>query len=615
MNQRLSLSETLAHDPQMAIPEYPRIPDDLVMIWDSQTSLVVLGGPAPVIFSGRATGMILPHLLPLMSGEHSMAEIVERLDFIPAAHVHKAISLLYMRGMIEDAAANGDWDAGTVRPYRSQTRFFSRYLDLTRTFRNRYDVLGHLAQSRMLLLTDSPRAPSLLAGLASTGLGEVEVRAPREIFDACAAAASDGLRVSGGPCVLHEYLEQAPLASSGHALIALLLEDDDPAMAHLLNARVGDGTIRTAYGVLGPAHVQLGPVMQKPYSACMACAGLEHRPREPDRFDDNALDMACQHFVLSYVALLTQWIPITSIDNIQTLCPDTLDFDRVALYRQPGCLACGAAANDGAPPIPGQVATGVELAHPLSWFYNENTNFKQYHMVPKGHQAHYDDKNKRAVGGAFKKVENTVVHDLPQSETLPASLSRAFDDPGKTAVANHSAGDDGRRLGMLLSLGAGRRVHAVTEDWQVGFRVTPSAGAMASQNLYLINLRAEGLAKGGHYFSPDGHLECVNEAPLDLAALGLPDSPAVSDAIAAIVIAESYARIESKYVGISYRYTLSDAGAMLGTLKSVAEGLELDLVHTGDFFDDRLAEYLGCKSVCEYPAVLCLVRRNMDGAR
>jgi len=601
MAARLSLSQTLANDPQMAIPRHPRVPEDLLLLWDSLNSLIVFGAGSPVVFGGKAAAALLPPLLPLMKGVLSTEEIVERLAPVPAAQVHKAISLMYLRGMIEDGVAR-EAPVASPAPLR---QFYSRYLDLTRVFRNRDDLLRHLQRSRVLAIGDAIELPPIVAGLAGLGLGHVTLHAPAALRAATAAAATD-LELAGNDVEPDAFLQTAKAEDfDGYDLIVLLTAEERPELAARLNALTRGNRTRIACGVLGHGLVRLGPVMQKPYSACVECAALT--PAASGPFDALARELAVQHFTLAYFALLTQFAPITSIDYVQELCPDTLQFRRIPLYKQPRCRACGDGRGEADLPA-GAVVTGRRLAHPLAWFYNENTNFKQYHMVPKGHQAHYDDKNKRAVNGALKKIENASTAPLPQSAGLPESLQQPYAGRMHLAPSQIHGGDETCRVAMLLSLCAGRRVQSVTEDWNVGFRATPSAGAMASQNLYLINFGLHGIAAGAHYFSPNGHLEQITAALPDLSAQGLlRPAGAGADALAAIVVTEAYARIESKYVGISYRYTLSDAGAMLATLKAAAVALQLRLATCANFLDDGLAAYLGCKAVSEYPALIAFV--------
>jgi len=611
----LTLSELLALDPQMTVPEYPRLSEDVVKVWDSEASLIVYGSASPVAFGGKAVGLILPKVMPLMDGRHSIADIAAKLSDIPPGHLQKAVSLMYMKGMIEDGVASTRLDSAQAAQFRPQLQFYARYLDLTRVFRNRHDLLAALRESRVLMLTDCAKAAEIVGDLADMGLGHVELLAPEALHAACRAASAPSLAVEGQAVDVAGFpAALSRIALTDYDLVCLVLQDDDPALARRINRDIGRAHVKFAYAVIGNRRIQIGPVVQKPNSGCVECMQLpESMPELDAAHDEYARDYAARHFAVSCLALLTKFLPITTMDHIQLLSADSLKFVSVPLYKQPACAVCGkadfVAANDAA------IATGAGMRHPLPWFYNENTGFKSHQMVPKGHQAHYDEKNKRAVAGAFKKIENAKKDRIPEAPGIPQGMKRPYGGSVRLAEKDGSGVDSLRRINMLMTLSASRMMHSIAEGMNIGFRITPSAGAMSSQNLYLINLGLDGLGPGAYYFSPEGDLQNIRETAPDLADLGLDVAAGRSgQPLAAIVVTNAYARVESKYLGISYRYVLGDCGAMLATLMGSAPRLGLELRHTAQFYDDVLSAYLGCCGVTELPLVVCLVHDADQGA-
>jgi SagB-type dehydrogenase family enzyme len=610
MPKPITLSEMLALDPQMAVPEYPRLSEDVLKIWDSQNVLITYGSASPVVFGGKAGGAILPHLLPLMNGENSVSMIADKLVGIPSAHLQKAISLMYMKGMIENGIATNPIDVTALPAFRPQLHFYGRYLDFTRVFHNRYDVLHHLRSCRVLMLTDCARAPVLVSELAAFGLACVELYAPSALHAECAAVAPASLAMSGRAADIGEFLDTIEEDElQGYDLICLLLENDSPQLAKALNRKTRGNSTRIAYTVLGQDRIQIGPVMQKPHSGCFECAQMHSfETATPASHNGIALDYACQFVAVCYLALMTQFVPITTMDQIQILTPESMTFASLPLYKQPACPGCGKTDDAAVQSLQG-IITGSGLSHPLPWFYNENTNFKKYQMVPKGHQAHYDEKNKRAVAGAFKKIGNAREERISATARMPASLTTAYSGAFAGVYDEGSEAEPVQRMNMLMTLSASRMVHSISEDMRIGFRITPSAGAMSSQNLYLVNIGLDGLDRGAFYFSPGGGLQRIHERAVDLETLGvrtkLIDTAEMPAAM--IVVTESYARVESKYLGISYRYVLSDAGAMFATLMSIAPRLGFEVRHTGQFFDDKLSQELGCTAVTEIPVLVCFL--------
>lgn len=608
MNQAktLSLSELLALDPQMALPDRPRVPADLLRVTDNLTTEAVFGSASTVVFGGKAVSSLFPYLYPLLDGRHTLEDIAARLDHINPAHLQKAISMMYMKGIIEDGVAEQPLDTEVARLFPSQLQFYSRYLDLTRVYRNREDVLQRLQTSRVLLVTDAPSAPTLAADLAAFGLGKLDVVCSDALAEDIGSAA-DGLDIthlSNSPGVyLDEHAEQG---LQSHSLTLLMVEEHAPALLKALNIATRDATSRIAYAVMGKERVQIGPIVERDFTPCFTCAG-DAGPSSDESLDALAIEYGVRTFGLACFNLLTHLAPITTADRIQVLSQGTLEFDSVPLYRQPGCPACGLGNTKGSDQT-AWFATGSGLHHSLAWFYNENANFKLHHMIPKGHQIHYEEKNTRAAAGAVKTMSNAPTERIELASTLPPGLQMPYSGDYQV-VTDCASVPLPQRINMMLTVAATRRVEPIAEGMEVGFRVVPSGGAMSSQNLYLVNFSVRGLQPGIFYCNPDGDFNRVgnNAATLQDLALMVPPDEQARTPLAAVVITEAYGRVESKYLGISYRYTLSDAGAMLATLMALAPRAGIALEHTGNFYDDTLADTLRCQGITEYPALVCLL--------
>ncbi|WP_256774859.1 MULTISPECIES: hypothetical protein [unclassified Stenotrophomonas] len=608
MNQgkTLSLSELLALDPQMAMPDRPRVPADLLRVTDSQTTEVVFGAASTVVFGGKAVSSLFPQLYPLLDGRRTLQEIADHLDHIPPAHVQKAISMMYMKGIIEDGVAAAPVDPTLARRFPAQLQFYSRYLDLTRVYRNRDDVLQRLRDSRVLLVTDAPCAPTLVNALAEFGLGQLDLVCSPDLAAQVQAAGQD-LQVRHLSDSPSTYLrDHAAQQLHGHALVVLLVGRHASALLEAINTATRTTSARIAYAVMGPERVQIGPIVERDFTPCFTCAG-DTAPGADACLDPLAVDYGIHTFSLACLTLLTHLAPITTADRIQVLSADTLGFEGTPLYRQPGCPACGLGGANGSD-LTAWFATGAQLRHSLAWFYNENANFKRHHMIPKGHQVHYEEKNTRAAAGAVKTMDNATAQRIELATSLPAGLLQPY--AGDYALSSDCSGVPlPQRINMLLSVAATRRVQPIAEGMEVGFRVVPSGGALSSQNLYLVNFSVPELQQGIFYCNPDGDFNRVGDGIASLDDLGLLVQPDWQERLpqAAVVITEAYGRVESKYMGISYRYTLSDAGAMLATLMALAARLGIDLAHTANFYDDTLAATLRCQGIIEYPALVCLL--------
>lgn len=612
-----SLNETIQHDPQMAIPEYPRLQRDMVKIWDTETKLIIFGGPSPVIFSGKASATIMPGLMILMDGSRSVSQICKELPHVPASYVQRAVAMMYMKGLVEDGAALAAMESETERKFSTQLEYYSRYLDYTRTFANRIDVLEKLQKSTVLMITDSPIAVEVARQLDGFGLGVMEICTEPALVKDFDKEFEYGLQTSFSTASPDEFLSRASVGQfDEYSLVIALMVDHDTNRFTRLNALATNSATIFAYGIFNDRQIQLGPVVEHPHSPCFECVDIEtvlQKYTQSTSFSQVELDYAASHFALNYLTLLTRFSPIMNMDAVQNFDGDSLLFIKTPSYKQPACPACGESPKllqPGEGGLQKEVVTGEKSGqlHSISWFYHENSNFKTYHLVQKGHQAHYDIKNRTAVDGALKKYSNAAQVALPVCDELPSSMHGVF---GSSGVNDDLPGHvSAEHVAVLLSLAAGRKVQKTEDDLGIGFRVTPSAGALASQNVYLINSDVDNLPLGLSYFSPDGHLEWLKTELPDYSGIMLTGngSEAASDAgKAVLVITETLARVESKYASICYRYTLSDSGAMLGSLHAIAQALEMKFRHTFNFYDDALSGYLGCSSATEYPAVMIVL--------
>ena len=129
----------------------------------------------------------------------------------------------------------------------------------------------------------------------------------------------------------------------------------------------------------------------------------------------------------------------------------------------------------------------------------------------------------------------------------------------------------------------------------LGFRTTPSAGALYPLEIYLLAGTVTGLAQGVYKYRADGH-NLVQTGGGDLradtasAAFG---QSWIAEGAAIMVIAAVFRRTEIKYGARAERYVHMEAGhaAQNVYLEAVAQGLGTTVV--GAFDDDRIHTLIG----------------------
>lgn len=128
----------------------------------------------------------------------------------------------------------------------------------------------------------------------------------------------------------------------------------------------------------------------------------------------------------------------------------------------------------------------------------------------------------------------------------------------------------------------------------LGYRTTPSAGALYPLELYVVVNRVEGLAAGVYQYRPGRHTlrlrsEGGRSAELARAALR---QEAVRDAAAVLVFAAVESRTARKYGRQAMRYILIEVGHAAQNVLLQVQSLNLAAAVIGAFHDDDVKALL-----------------------
>lgn len=623
-----------ALDEQLRLPLRPRVPEDLVKVWHNLQTLAVFGAAEEVVFRGKAVQALLPQLFACLSGRLSLEEIAGRVQGARPDSVLEALTMLHMHGLLEEGVVSTPGlSRELVSDFEPLLKFFSRYVDVTRTCANRYEALGRLRKSSVMLVGDGPAAGESLRGLLDLGVGRVtllpldgaqfgggaEVAGP---YTSVEAAGLDAAALTEGGADAARRLEQA---LAGHSLVLLVSQSPHPRLTRLLNRLAVSLGIPFLRGQIGEQQVEVGPAVMPRESACCECAhasgvldldgpdGPAPRVEAPAAraWPNPEEELGASRVLLHALSMLTGIIPIRGANKVSRLSFDTLLFEEHPAYRMVGCATCCAARNYDA---------GRDLfvgpSHAENWpaLYHFNTNDLQFNLAPKTYQIHYSPAVVKMASSAPHKSYSTVhraVELVTAFGAMPDGLKEAYAGGAPPAP---SAGSRGpvtiTDVARLLMLAAGRRMNSVWEGWPQARRLTPSGGNLASQQLYLLSYSVGGLAGGLYNFnSLADALEPLGAAAtretLEAAVPGVTGlGPRVA---AALVQTAVHGRVEHKYASKAYRYCLHDGGAMLESLRAVSHALGLELWHTMDFYDDEVRELIDLHTVQEFPLLVALL--------
>lgn len=630
-----------ARDEQLRLPVRPRVPEDLVKIWHNLKTLAVFGAAEEVVFRGKAVLALLPQLFPCLSGRLSVDEIAGRIQGARPDSVLEALTMLHMHGLLEEGAVTTPGlSRELVRDFEPLLKFFSRYVDVTRICANRYEALGRLRASSVMLVGDGPAADQCLRELLDLSVGRVTLL-PLDggrFADRAEAAGShtsvedaglDAAALAEGGADAVRRLEEAV---AGHTLILLVSRGPRPRLTRLLNRLAVSLGIPFLRSRIGVQRVEVGPAVMPRESACCECAHLSGvidldapdgpapGPEEPAAQAWASPEEQLGASLVSFQALsmLTGIIPVRGANKLSRLSFDTLLFEEQATYRMVGCATCCAARD---------YDTGRDLfvgpSHAENWpaLFHFNTNDLHFNLAPKTYQMHYAPSVVKMASAAPHKSYSTphrAVELAAAFGAVPDGLKKAYAGGALPGPPEGSRGPVTLTdVARLLMLTAGRRMNSVWEGWPQGRRLTPSGGNLASQQLYLLNYSVGGLDGGLYNFNSLGDaLEPLGRAaPREALEAAVPGAAGLGPRVAAALVQTAvYGRVEHKYASKAYRYCLHDGGAMLESLRAVSDALGLELWHTLDFYDDEVREFIGLHTVQEFPLLVALLAHPLPQA-
>lgn len=108
MNANLQLSAqvigaSFANDPELELPSFPRFPTEIVVLPYHRQGLLFEGAHGTQVINGRGARGFLPRLIAVLDGTRRLSDVVAAFPGMPERAVWDALTLLYSRGLLEDA--------------------------------------------------------------------------------------------------------------------------------------------------------------------------------------------------------------------------------------------------------------------------------------------------------------------------------------------------------------------------------------------------------------------------------------------------------------------------------------------------------------------------------
>lgn len=558
MDSRITASRMgriVQQDSQFHLPNLPRFPSAFAVIPTSDV-VIVHGGEELAVFRGRARD-VLNRLLPMLDGTRDIGQICGSFREFSSQAVIDCIALLYMRGLLEDAAADGTWDLSSLD--QETVFYFQRQLDSTRIHASSLQGIKKLKETHLGVYTNISDSYLLREGLLQAGIGEVslqdfgvDIRLTNETF--VLAAVNGNL----------SELEIRRLAD-------VCARQEIPWLLSLTCGHMG----------------MLGPYFERSETACYGCfeellQGMaDFTGDTPSLMHD--IDMWIQYTILEVCNFLSRLGPaITGMDFMVLNLADWHGYKR-RVPKRPGCPHCLPMADvkPGLPPLPMQ--------------FEYEVHFPSGHLsTPKAHQAHYKPSN-LALAQVFKTYA-----DIP---AIPLGERKIPKGEGRTVceMIYHPLQEQGEAelsldyLSSILLCGTGiRGTLQLSEAGETKVqRYAPTGGNLGSVQIYIISFGVRDLAAGIYYYHPWQHtlsaLVSIGEpSAVNQAVTGTSDS--LPDAI--IVTTGALERVQAKYSAFAFRVIHLDAGVALAQMQLAAAACGIAFRPLSEWREAKLVDLL-----------------------
>ncbi|WZX99233.1 SagB family peptide dehydrogenase [Bacillus sp. FSL W7-1360] len=534
-------------DPQLRLPEKPCMSDAFQVI-PLPDGMMVHGGENLQVLRGKAATQFLPQLVPLLNGQKTIEELSYLFPQYSLEAIRDVISLLYVRGLLED----GEGDAGIdLEEYEPEgLAFFRRHTDSTRVNRSAGEGLNRLKNTSILVLTDSQHGEGIQSELRHTGVSKVWLGSLDEEAD---VEDADFVMVFITGCPNHDVLSRIDQMCAKKGI---------PWMFSCVNGEKG----------------VLGPYFEQGETACYQCFQNDYFGRETE--DKNVaetpaefIDMWEQYISIELAYFLSRIVPAaTDLNYITFHFADWLKEDQ-RVTRRPGCPRCFPVA--GMSSQPPDLVTRFE--HAIA--------FPSKHLInPKSHQVHYKTSNITLTheSKTYPSALNTV---LPDEANLPNVKGNFLDqlynsDKQKSVESSLTL----QSLSRVLLSGAGQRGagDGKMSTNQKNQRWAPTGGNLGSVQIYVWVRSVADIPANLYYYQPNGHMLSRVGAKLSTAdveetikrSIFLPGENLPG---ALVVLTGAYRRVASKYHAFAYRVIHLDAGVALAQMRAVSMGLGLEM--------------------------------------
>lgn len=558
---------------ELRVPERPRFVSDLLCVSAEGSAFYIFGGE-PQVLHGATVEWLVTTLLPKLDGTRTVDELAQCLPELSEEALSDVLHLLRLHGMLEGAPEPvGDSAPESLeREYAKQMTFFSRYLRVTGSCRNRYEAQQRLQASRVAVVGENEACQTLSAQLAMHGVGSLS----HEAFEEIGRSSQPDLVVCIGDYDAHVLAAKRCLSED----ISLLCVNCE--------------------------HLVLGPLMVPRLTACPTCVSLQETLHSIDHGRPSPVQDLWAHAMLSaatqrVIAYLTLMYQVEAPGEVEIWEPQHGRATRHRdVVRLPNCPICGAAVHPLTLTLPGGHRDNMAV------LFHQASAIMPWHLAqPALMRQHVNPRVVHTVRTAFTEHPEATRIALCEFEALTrAVVGNALSD----RVAE-SAECDLKRLASVLHFSAGGVVVPADDGERHIKRYTASGGNLGSAEVYAVVRSVAGVSAGiYHYLLIGDTLERLGELTEADWTAWLRSGQLPVDPDAVIVVVSDVEREFSKYSNRGYLYCLLDAGLMAHRLSFLAGQVGLEAEVLSDFDDREVQRLLNLPVPASVPACIVALR-------
>lgn len=572
------------HSPQMQwVSDRPRLLRDIVVVTLDDGVLIDGLGRQEVI-RGPLAETVLPDLLNLLDGNHTLRDLQDAFPAIPKDYIGTAISMLMDWGMIEHAADQSD-----QIPTNPATMAFLRRCVATYGLGSSADsAYKYLRDTPILIVAneeDKSHGNDLRLQLRATGVDLVSVLTKDEFYTVTFPANSlaISLNTKGEDIEWYTELDRRKTESSFSWLRAVI-----------------EGSAN---------YIDIGPLFKPGADTCYSCFRDVHIPSADGR-SGLPWTLYDERIWTSFIAL-----EVTHILAFPTLTLSGRQFRRLHLRdwnsrlfsypRLPGCNVCRK-----------QPLRFVDHQNQEAIGNKHNTDtalvFEEYVALEARPTLSSSAKSD------LEHVSSALVKEakrLPVCEQIPLYRGDLRLGVGGLHTTRDNKQSEQRactldQLAALLAITAG--VREISENGVKRWAAT--AGNLGSVELYIANRSIEGLERGFYFYQAQEHTVAPIRKRTSLGVfefmgrvLGRVEND-LPDAL--VLFTGAFHRLSRKYSSFGYRLMNLDAGAALSQMNLIARSMSICARTVPSLADDLIQELFNLIPFDEHPTAVVEISRT-----